>query len=201
MFILSEISDLVRIPPHTFNIPIKECITNELSKKYANKVVSNLGLVIAVWDILDIKDGLLKPGDGAAFVETKFRCVVWKPFIGEILTGWVLECTADGVKVKMEFFDEIFIPKNYFFENCSFRPEDKAWVWAPDDETELFIDLNEKIRFRIEEEIFVNIKPKSSAEAIGLGQEDEENKKDKIPPYALLASCQTDGMGCVSWWD
>lgn len=196
MFILSEVSDLVRIPPHTFNIPIPQSISNELSKKYANKVVSNLGLVVCVWDLLDIKDGLLKPGDGAAFVEVRFRCVVWKPFIGEILTGWVSECTAEGIKIKTEFFDEIVIPKNYLFENCSFRPADKAWVWQPDEETELFIDVNEKIRFRIEEEIFVNIKPKTSSEAQGLLE-----PENKVSPYALLASCQTDGMGCVSWWD
>lgn len=189
-------SDLVRIPPHTFNIPIPQSISNELSKKYANKVVSNLGLVVCVWDLLDIKDGLLKPGDGAAFVEVRFRCVVWKPFIGEILTGWVSECTAEGIKIKTEFFDEIVIPKNYLFENCSFRPADKAWVWQPDEETELFIDVNEKIRFRIEEEIFVNIKPKTSSEAQGLLE-----PENKVSPYALLASCQTDGMGCVSWWD
>ena len=76
MFILSKLSDLVRIPPHTFNIPIQESITNELNKKFANKVISNLGLVISLWDLIDIKDGLLKPGDGASFVEVTFRCVV-----------------------------------------------------------------------------------------------------------------------------
>ena len=126
MFILSKLSDLVRIPPHTFNIPIQESITNELNKKFANKVISNLGLVISLWDLIDIKDGLLKPGDGASFVEVTFRCVVWKPFIGEVLTGWVSECSAEGIKVKLEFFDEIFIPKNYFFENCFFKPVEKV---------------------------------------------------------------------------
>lgn len=196
MFILTEISDLVRIPPHTFNIPIQHSLTDELNKKYSNKVISNLGLVVTVWDLLDIKDGLLKPGDGGAYVETKFRCVVWKPFVGEVLGGWVSDCTAEGIKVRLEFFDEIFIPKNYLFENCEFKPVEKAWVWKPDDETELFIDINEKIRFRVEEEIFVNIKPKSSHEAAGL-----EETTNKTPPYAILASCQTDGMGCLSWWE
>lgn len=188
MFILSEISDLVRIPPHTFNIPIQHSITDELHKKFANKVVSNLGLVITVWDLLDIKDGLLKPGDGGSYVEVKFRCMVWKPFIGEVLTGIVSDCLSEGIKVKLDFFDEIFIPKLYIFENCYFKPVEKAWVWKPDEETELFIDLNEKIRFRIEEEIFVNVKRVEEGEA-------------GPPAYALLASCQTDGMGCVLWWD
>ncbi|KAK6454055.1 subunit of RNA polymerase III [Scheffersomyces xylosifermentans] len=196
MFILSELSDLVRIPPHTFNIPIQHSLTDELNKKFANKIIANLGFVVTIWDLLDIKDGLLKPGDGGSYVEVRFRCIVWKPFVGEVITGWVSDCSAEGIKVRLEFFDEIFIPKSYIFENCIFKPVEKAWVWKPDEETELYIDINEKIRFRVEEEIFVNVKPKSSEEAMGL-----EEPSNKAPPYALLASCQTDGMGCVSWWD
>lgn len=196
MFILSELSDLIRVPPQSFATPVHKVLKDELHQKFSNKVISNLGLAVSVWDLLDIKDGLLRPGDGGAYVEVKFRIIVWKPFIGEILSGWVTDCTTEGIKVRMEFFDDIFIPKDYLFESCVFKPVEKAWVWQPDLETELYIDLNEKIRFRVEEEVFVNIKPKSSSEALGL-----EERENKAPPYALIASCQTDGMGCVSWWD
>lgn len=196
MFILSKITDLVRVPPPSFGAPLPHVLRDELHQKYANKVISNLGVAIAVWDFSEIRDGLLKPGDGGAFVDTTFRMVVWKPFIGEILCGWVADCSPEGIKVRMKFFDDIFIPKDYLFEGCVFKPAERAWVWKPDDDTELFIDVNEKIRFRVEEEVFVNVKPKTSSEALGL----DENTT-KTPPYALIASCQTDGMGCVSWWD
>lgn len=196
MFILSQLSDLIRVPPHLFHLPVHHVLRDELHQKYANKVITNLGLAVAVWDILEIKDGLLKPGDGGSYVEVKFRLVIWKPFVGEILTGWVADCSSEGIKVHMKFFNEIFIPKAYLFESCVFKPVEKAWVWKPDEDTELFIDLNEKIRFRVEEEVFVSVKPKSSSEALGL-----DESTNKAPPYALVASCQTDGMGCVSWWD
>ncbi|ODQ81265.1 hypothetical protein BABINDRAFT_175032 [Babjeviella inositovora NRRL Y-12698] len=194
MFILSNVTDLVRIPPHTFGRPVKESVTTELNKKYANKIINNLGLVVTIWDLLEVDDGLLKPGDGATFINVRFRCVVWKPFVGEVLTGWIANCTPEGIKVKLEFYDEIFIPANYLFEGCEYSPEDLAWVWRPDADTNLYLDVNEKIRFRVEEEIFANIKPKGPA---GL----DEEEKNVTPPYALLASCQTDGMGCVSWWE
>ena len=196
MFILSEVSDLVPIPPHAFGIPIEEALTNELSKKYANKVIKNLGLIVAIWDLLEIKEGKLKPGEGSAFVETRFRCVVWKPFVGEVLTGWVSDCTSEGIRVRMNFFDDIFIPKNYLYENCDFRETEKAWVWVPEEGTELFIDINEKIRFRIEEEFFTDIKPKEE-----LSVSDDYDNQPPVAPYALIASCQTDGMGCIDWWE
>ena len=195
MFILSEINDLIRIPPHTFNIPIQHAITDELNKKYANKVVPKLGVVITIWDLLDIKDGLLKAGDGGSYVEVRFRCIVFKPFVGEVLTGWVTECKATGIKVRLEFFDDIWIPADYLFEDCEFKESELAWVWNSAD-TELFIDVDEKIRFKVEKEVFYNVKPKSSNEAIGI-----EEPANKVPPYSIIASCQLSGLGCVSWWD
>lgn len=195
MFILSEISDLIRIPPSAFNVPIQHSISDELNKKYANKIIANLGLVITIWDILDIKDGLLKPGDGGSYVEVRFRSIVWKPFRGEILTGWVTECTAKGIKVRMEFFDEIWIPKDFLFENCKYSELEQAWIYLLD-ENELFIDVNEKIRFRVEEENFYNVKPKLEDE-----QTEEEKKATTLPPYTITAFCQDYGMGCVSWWE
>ncbi|CAN3361119.1 DNA-directed RNA polymerase III subunit RPC8 [Diutina catenulata] len=194
MYVLTLIEDLIRIPPSQFNIPIQHAITDELNKKYSNKVLAGVGLVVTVWDLLKIDDGLLKPGDGGSYVGVEFRAVVWKPFIGEVLIGWVAACTEEGIKVKLDFFDEIFIPKSYLFENCEYKETDKAWVWRPDDESELFIDINEKVRFRLEEEVFANIKPKS-------GYETEEEIENRPRPYVLIGSMQTEGMGCVSWWE
>lgn len=190
MYILTKLSDFIRIPPNAFNIPIKESLQDEIHKKYSNKIIVNIGLAISVWDILDVKEGLLRPGDGGLFVEIQFRMIVWKPFIGEILEGTVLDCSLEGIKVNLGFFDEIFIPQSYLFENCEFKGVEKAWVWKPDEDTELFIDIGEKVRFRIEQEVFYNVKPK-------VGEVQEKT----TPPYVIYASCQTDGMGCVSWWD
>ncbi|RKP30525.1 hypothetical protein METBISCDRAFT_16131 [Metschnikowia bicuspidata] len=196
MYTLASLSDLIRVPPHLFNRHIHVVLRDELHHKYANKIITNLGLAVTLWDILKINDGLLKPGDGGSYIEVSFRLVVWKPFVGEILTGWVSDCSSDGIRVHMKFFNEIFIPKAYLFETCVFRPAEKAWVWKPVEDTELFIDIKEKIRFRVEEEAFVSVKPKSSSEALGL-----DEATNKAPAYALIASCQTDGMGCVSWWE
>ena len=100
-------------------------------------------MVITIWDILDIKDGLLKPGDGGSYVEVRFRSIVWKPFRGEILTGWVTECTAKGIKVRMEFSMR-FDSKRFLFENCKYSELEQAWIYLLD-ENELFIDVNEKL--------------------------------------------------------
>ncbi|ANB13754.1 DNA-directed RNA polymerase III subunit RPC25 [Sugiyamaella lignohabitans] len=120
--------------------------------------------------------------------------IVFRPFVGEILVGWVSSCTEEGINVKMEFFDDIHIPKSLLFEECSFVPREQAWLWKTE-ESELYIDTNEKIRFRVEQEIFSNQPPKRP------GVEEEEQVHNQVPPYSIIGSCQTDGMGLVSWWE
>lgn len=195
MFVLTEMSDLVLINPNSFNEPIDKAALEELNRKYSDRVIKRHGLGISVFDLSEIQEGLLRQSEGGVYVKVKFRCIVWKPFVGEVLTGSVFDCTPEGIKVRLDFFDDIFVPKMYLFENCFFKSEEKAWVWKPEEGSELYIDINDEIRFRVEEECFSEVKQKSST--IELGKEE----KNALPPYFLIASCQTDGMGCASWWD
>ena len=53
----------------------------------ADKVVPKAGLVVCVYDILDIQGGFVYPSDGAAIYDVTFRLVVFLPFIGEVIVG------------------------------------------------------------------------------------------------------------------
>lgn len=193
---LSRITDLVRIPPDQFHRETVEAVTHELNSKYANKVVPHVGLCISVYDVLEVAEGQLRPGDGGSYVRVICRLLVFKPFVGEIVTGWISQCTSEGVKVSLlGLFDEIFIPKNLLFEGSYYSPVDSAWVWPMDEETRLYFDINEKIRFRVEQEVFVDVKPPDPR------QRSEDDGQTRAPAYALIGSCQTDGMGLVSWWE
>jgi DNA-directed RNA polymerase III subunit RPC8 len=72
-------------------------------------------------------------------------------------------------------------------------PKEQAWVWKVGD-SELYIDTNEKIRFRVEQEYFTQQIPKRP------GENDEETVS-RVAPYSIVGSCQVDGMGLISWWD
>ncbi|AAS51276.1 ACR049Wp [Eremothecium gossypii ATCC 10895] len=210
MFILTKISDLVRIPPDQFHRDTASAINHQLNNKYANKIIPHVGLCITIYDLLTVDEGQLKPGDGASFINVTFRALVFKPFVGEIITGWITQCTNEGIKVSLlGMFDDIFIPAKMLFEGSYYSVDDSAWVWQMDEETKLYFDVNEKIRFRVEQEVFVDVKPKSPREQELEEQlkekdtltEEEKRLVEKPPAYALLGSCQTDGMGLVSWWE
>lgn len=54
--------------------------------------------------------------DGGAHVNVEFRMIVFRPFKGEVLTGRISSATAAGVKVRTDFFDEVFVPAAALFE-------------------------------------------------------------------------------------
>lgn len=92
MFIVSTIEDKVRVHPQDLAKPTLEAVTAELERTYLDKVVPDVGLVITIFDILDIQGGFVFPSDGAAHFDTKFRVVVFKPFVGEVIVGKLKSC-------------------------------------------------------------------------------------------------------------
>lgn len=200
MFVLTKIADTIRIQPADLEKNTLESLEQEINRKFANKVLHNVGLCVCMYDIETYEDGLIRPGDGAIYIKTVFRLVVFRPFVGEILVGWVSSCTEYGINVKVEFFDDIHIPRSLLFEDCTFVPREQAWVWKNGD-SELYIDTNEKIRFRVEQELFNEsqpTKPKGEMEGEDNGPSDAYHA---VPPYSIIGSCQVDGMGLVSWWE
>ncbi|CAN6650298.1 DNA-directed RNA polymerase III subunit RPC8 [Trichomonascus vanleenenianus] len=191
MYVLTKISDIIPLQPTSFSRPTHDALEDAINSKYANKVLHNTGLCVCVHDIEKIEDGMIRPGDGAAYVKCVFRLVVFRPFIGEVLVGWISSCTDQGINVKMEFFNDIHIPKSMLFEDCHFIPSEQAWIWKLGDD-KLYLDVNEKIRFRVEQEIFTEQHPAKPGAT--------EDQPKQAPPYAIVGSCQTDGMGLVTWW-
>jgi DNA-directed RNA polymerase III subunit RPC8 len=52
------------VAPSQFSAPAHIAITNELNKKYANRVLLDIGLCICVFDLIWVGEGVVKYGDG-----------------------------------------------------------------------------------------------------------------------------------------
>jgi len=88
MFVLCTLEDKLRVQPGDLGKPTLEAVTAEIERTYIDKVVPDLGLVITLY----VSGGYVFPSDGAAHFDTKFRLVVFKPFIGEVLVGKLKAC-------------------------------------------------------------------------------------------------------------
>ena len=87
MYVLAEMKDVVHVKPWQFKEDLRVVIESELNLKFSNKVVYELGLCIALYDIKNIDDSYIFPGDGCSHTRVTFRYIVFRPFIDEILVG------------------------------------------------------------------------------------------------------------------
>jgi len=202
MFVLSEMKDVVCIKPWFFSEDLHEAVSYRLNKKFANRVVHEVGLCITLFDITEISDSYILPGDGSAHTPVKFRYVVFRPFIDEVLVGKIKSSSSDGVQVSMGFFDDILIPVVYLPQKSKFDEDEQLWIWEYQTEDgsshDLFMDINEPIRFRVIDEEFVDLTPTGPTSSGSI--EPSEPSEQKKAPYSILGSISEDGLGLLSWW-
>lgn len=127
MFNLAEIKDTIKIEPAGFRKKKAQAITDEINRKYANKVLydhpkayigvlhcsvihhpllytprmqvlQDVGLCVVMYDILYASEGFINHGDGCSYVTVQFRMVIFRPFIGEVLKGKIRSSNQEGVR-------------------------------------------------------------------------------------------------------
>lgn len=101
MFYLAEVEDYVRVEPKLFGLPTIEAVDKQLRESYSNYYDKEMGKVVVVIDVLSVGEGVLIPGDGAAYYSTKFRLLIWKPEMHELVYGAISEITNFGAFINL----------------------------------------------------------------------------------------------------
>jgi len=101
MFYLAEIEDYVRVEPRLFGLPTNKAVEEQLLKTYDNYIDREIGSVIAVVEVLEVGDGIIIPGDGAAYYNSRFKLLCWKPEMQELVYGNITEITNFGAFIDM----------------------------------------------------------------------------------------------------
>jgi DNA-directed RNA polymerase subunit E' len=96
MFYLLEVEDHVRVEPRHFGLPTGEAIARQLNESYVDSVSKELGYVLSVISVDRVDDGVIIPGDGAAFYRTTFKVLAWKPVLHELVFGTITEIANFG---------------------------------------------------------------------------------------------------------
>jgi DNA-directed RNA polymerase subunit E' len=101
MFYVTEVDDYVRVEPRLFGLPTLEAVEQQLKETFANYYDEELGKSIAVIEIIDVGEGVIIPGDGAVYYNSKFKLLVWKPELQELVFGEISEITNFGAFINM----------------------------------------------------------------------------------------------------
>lgn len=101
MFYVVEVRDHVRVEPKLFGLPTSQAVEKQLREGFKDYYNKELGKVVAVIEILEVGKGILIPGDGAAYYDSKFKLLVFRPELHELVYGKVSEITNFGAFIDM----------------------------------------------------------------------------------------------------
>jgi len=101
MFYVVEVEDYVRVEPRLFGLKTSDAVAKQLQETYANYHDKEIGEVIGIIRVLEVGNGIIIPGDGAAFYNSKFKLIVWKPELQELVNGMIEEITNFGAFINL----------------------------------------------------------------------------------------------------
>lgn len=192
------------------NEPIK--LTSQL------QVIQKIGLCICLYDLLWASEGLIGHGEGTANVNgtlppctpftfmvltrssaAEFRLVIFRPFKGETILGRISRCSPDGLWVRTDFFDSIFVDKDDLADELRYDYNESLWVWDSEN-GEMYYDIHETVRVSVIGEEWNDQTP---TKPVVTPDENDENTVQEVRPaaYIIKGSMKADGLGVCLWWD
>lgn len=96
MFYLTEVEDYIRVEPKLFGLSTSEAVDKQVRETYADYYDKELGKVVTVVEVMEVGEGVLIPGDGAAYYLSKFKLITWKPVLHELVFGKISEIASFG---------------------------------------------------------------------------------------------------------
>ena len=124
-------------------------LKEQIEIKYSNKILLHVGLCITFYDFVSIGDPYIYPSEGSSIQIVKFRMVVFRPFAGEIMTGKLISSNREGLKISVDFFDDILIPAALLQAPCVYNPVDGLWTWkyGENHDTDFVMDIGEEVGY------------------------------------------------------
>jgi len=101
MFSIVKIQDYIRVEPKLFGLETKKAVEKQLQETYSDHIDKEIGAVIGVIEVSSVGEGIIIPGDGAAYYLSDFKLLVWKPELQELVFGTISEITNFGAFIDL----------------------------------------------------------------------------------------------------
>jgi DNA-directed RNA polymerase subunit E' len=101
LYYIHTIEDTISISPSNFGQDVDKTALEALRTKYERTLDKELGIIITVFNVRDVSDGFIMPGDPSTHHNAKFDILVFSLEIDEIVVGEVSELADFGCFVRL----------------------------------------------------------------------------------------------------
>jgi len=168
------IKDTIGIPPEYFSTDVQESAKEMLRKKYERIVDKDIGIILAVFNVRDISDGAILPGDPAVHHDVTFDVLAFNLEVEEIITGEVSEMAEFGCFVRIGPVDGLVHMSQIIDEFVNF-----------DRKTGMFTSKSTNRTLKKGDEVYAKVSTISM--------------KNSIKDIKVALTMRPDGLGKLEW--
>ena len=128
MYNIYTIKDIFKLPPEYFGEDVDKVAGEILQKKYEGKIDKDMGVIVAAFNVRNIGDGVIYPGDPATHHSVEFDMLTYTPQVEEVVTGFVSELVEFGAFVRIGPMDGLVHVSQITNEFLSFDRKMPAFV-------------------------------------------------------------------------
>jgi len=162
------IEDILRVPPDRFGEPREEVIMDILRTGYDFKdgveggyeglIDKDLGAILVVTELKEVKDGRVISGDGAAYHTIIFEAITFRPELHEIIDGEVVDIVEFGAFLRFGPMDGL-VHVSQITDDYIIYDEKRGALLGK--ESKKALEVGDKVRARI---VAVSMNPEQSKE-------------------------------------
>ncbi len=101
MYLIYSIKDTISISPNYFDSDLSKAAESILRARYERTMDKEMGIILAVFNISEVSEGVILPGDPSTHHSVTFDVLAFNLEVGEIVAGEVSELVDFGCFVRL----------------------------------------------------------------------------------------------------
>ena len=128
MYSIYSVRDTFKMPPEYFGEDIEKVAASIIQSKYEGRIDKDIGVVVAIFNVRNIGDGLIYPGDPSTHHDAEFDILSYVPQVEEVVAGQVTELVEFGAFVRIGPMDGLVHVSQIAGEFLTFDKKNQAFV-------------------------------------------------------------------------
>jgi DNA-directed RNA polymerase subunit E' len=138
--------DILRIPPDMLSDNFDSTVDDLTHSNFEGKIDNESNLIVVATDIEAIGDGRIVHGDGGVYQHVKYKALIFKPEMHEVIEGTVCEVLKFGVFVRFGPLDGLLHISQVMDDHIDVDSGNERLVGK---ETKRELRIGDKVRARI----------------------------------------------------
>jgi len=146
MFKLYRLITKAEIPPFLFDQPKGTSARIILSEEYEGIITRDYGFIIAIVEIINVGPGIIIPGNASTFHQVEFTILSFKPNLGEVVEGDIVELVDFGAFCRLGPLDGLVHVSQICDDYISYEQVGNRFIGK---ETGKILEVNNEVRTKV----------------------------------------------------